>query len=312
MPVRRLTQSRAFSRVPQFFGAAVLGTLVLTMPTAAHAQFGKLKKMGADAIKDAAKDKIGADKKEPAGAAATASTSAAKPAKEAGMPKLDADRIQLVLTSLTPQLKAAQIRADAAAATSAYQAKKKASDACIENFSKSANPMAIAASAEKNEAKIAALQTQSEAAQRRFNAAMQSNDIRKQVFLEDTTTVLLQRMALLSYGATCTVDFAPVAMLEAKALERQGRRGDDAGQFDPGDATRKAMSRTEYGVLRERIALWTLMQSNPTLKGTGKEGIFSPEEQSALGQFSGDLMKFAPLFKADAMIWRTWSDLRDW
>lgn len=287
------------ARAPWRVLALVAAVSLLAAPRAASAQLGRLKKMGADAIKDAAKDKLGMDQKAPA-------------AKAAGMPTLDDGRIALVIASLAPQVKAAQIRADAAAAAAAYEAKEKAAAACTERATENVTPTAIAEAAKRNTAQIEALQKQSNAVQMRLNAAMQANDLRKQAYLQDSATVLNERLALLSLGATCTKEFAPPAVVEGWIFERQERRDDDGGRFDPGEATRGALTRTEYGILRERIALWTLMQANPALNGVGKEGVFSAEEQAALAKRSADLGKLAPLFKSSAMIWKTWSDLRDW
>lgn len=291
---------------------SVLGLLaavsLLAAPRAASAQLGKLKRMGADAIKDAAKDKLGMDKKAPPTDAATASGGA----KAAGIPMLDDNRIALVLASLAPQVKAAQIRADAAAATAAYEAKQKASGECFERASKTVNPMSLGEFSRRNATQIEALQAQTNAMQQRLNAAMQANDLRKQAYLDDSVTVLTERGVLLTMGATCTREFAPPVVVEARVRSQQEPSDTDRARFDPGEATRGALTRTEYGILRERIALWTLMQANPVLKDTGKEGVFSAEEQAALTKRSAELAKLAPLFKSNAMLWQTWGDLRDW
>ena len=84
-PALRSSGARAAWRVL----ALVAAVSLLAAPRAASAQLGKLKKMGADAIKDAAKDKLGIDKKAPATDAATA----AGGTKAAGIPTLDDDRI---------------------------------------------------------------------------------------------------------------------------------------------------------------------------------------------------------------------------
>ena len=288
--------------------ALVAAVSLLAAPRAASAQLGKLKKLGADAIKDAAKDKLGMDKKAPATDAATS----AGGAKAAGIPTLDDNRIALVLASLAPQVKAAQMRADAAAATAAYEARQKASAECFERASKNVNPMTLGELSRRNAAQIEALQKQSNAVQQRLNAAMQANDLRKQAYLDDSATVLTERMTLLTIGAPCTKEFAPPVVVEARVRSLQGSSNDDRRKLDPGEATRGALSRTEYGILRERIALWTLMQANAALEDTGKEGVFSAEEQAALARHSTDLAKLAPLFKSNAMLWKTWSDLRDW
>ena len=178
--------------------ALVAAVSLLAAPRAASAQLGRLKKMGADAIKDAAKDKLGMDQKAPATDAATA----AGGTKAAGIPTLDDNRIALVLASLVPQVKAAQIRADAAAAVTAYEAKEKATAACTERASENVTPMAMAEASRRNAAQIEALQKQSNGVQQRLNAAMQANDVRRLAYLDDSVTVLNERAALLSIGAT--------------------------------------------------------------------------------------------------------------
>jgi hypothetical protein len=288
--------------------------LLALCASSAEAQLGRLKKMGSDAIKDAAKDKLSTDKKEaakPGAIPAAAATAAAKP-KSAGMPVLDDDRIALVLASLGPLEKEAQIRSDAAAATQAYAEKKKIGDACVQQASKNVNPMAMAAAAQKNTARITALQKQTEPMQRRLNKAVEDKDTRAQLYLQDSLNVLSMRSASLSMGTTCIFEFAPAAILEARLLEMQNRSGGESGSFDPGEATRGVLSRYEYGILRERIALWALLQENPALKGLGKEGVFTAEEQAALGMHAAEIKKLTPLFKSDAMIWKGWSDVRDW
>lgn len=304
----RLLHARASWRV--LLAVTVLS--FVSSPRAASAQLGKLKKLGADAIKDAAKDKLGGDKKAPVNEAATNAATAKAPAKEPSMPKLDDDRIELVLASLAPQVRSAQIRADAAAAAPAYEEKRKAGQACVEKATKDVNPMAVAATSQRNAARITAMQNQMEAVQKRYGAASKAKDLRLQAYLLDSLNVISTRMALLNFDVTCPIEYAPAAIVEASVLDQQRRSSEDNGMFDPGEATRGALSRGDFGGIRERIALWALMQANPALKGTGKEGVFSADEQAALARHSTEIAKLAPLFKADAMIWKTWDDLRDW
>lgn len=302
-------RQRLTSRVATTLTVALLLTVAATP---AEAQLGRLKKMGADAIKDAAKDKLSTDKKETAKAAASTETGTAK-AKAPALPTLDEDRVALLVAGLMPQVKAAEVRAAAATARNAYLTRKKASDACIERASKDLNVAAISANAEKNSAKITALQKQTDAVQARLNAASNANDLRRQLYLTDTVTILTQRSAALTLGAPCEFDFTPSAMLEERlaSMQSTGSREASAG-FDPGEATRGVFSRYHYGLLRERLALWAMMQEDPSLKDTGKEGVFTAEEQAALTAHAADIRKLAPLFKRDALTWKTWEDLRDW
>lgn len=300
----------AFSRT--LLAAFVTLLLLALCASSAEAQLGKLKKMGASAIKDAAKEKLGTDKKE-AVKGATEASSAAGGASRDAMPTLDDDRIALVLASLMPQVKAAEERAAAAAVRTAYLEKKKASDACMDRAGKDFNPMTVSANAEKNATAINTLQKQIDAAQTRLNAAFSAGDLRRQVFLQDTVTVLTQRSAALTMGAPCTFEFTPPPMIlerYSQLQERQAGKADNG--FDPGEATREVLTRYQFGLLRERVALWALSQDDPALKGLGKEGVFTAAEQTALAGHAAEIRKLTPLFKRDAMIWKTWDDLRDW
>ncbi|WP_158514883.1 hypothetical protein [Gemmatimonas phototrophica] len=293
---------------------SLAGTMVLCT-TPAQAQFGKLKKIGADAIKDAAKDKLSTDKK-PA-STSTAGTAAPTARKEAATPVFTEDKVALLVISLAPQIKDAQLRDDAARANAAWVPKKKASDACIENASKTMNPMMIATNAQKNEARINAIQKQIESINKRMNAATQLKDVRSQLFLQDSSVTLTMRMAVLTYGISCQMDFTPAPILEYQAVERERMMREASGNesaegFDPGSAVTGVMSNYEYGLLRERMALWALMQDNPALKDVGKAGTFTPEETAALTAHAADIKKMLPLFKSDALTWKTWSDLKSW
>ncbi|WP_353268624.1 hypothetical protein [Gemmatimonas sp.] len=289
------------------------GLLLALTASPAHAQFGKLKKMGADAIKDAAKEKITSDKK-PETAAASAAPAAAK--KSVAAPVLTTDKVALIVASLAPQLKDA-IRRDAASrAMAEWAPKKKANDECMSTLGQNADPMALMANAQKNEAKITALQKQSEGANARLNKATAAGDLRAQTFLQDTVTVLMLRGALLSTSGKCTAEFTPTAILDYQITEREryakGGSGDSAEGFDPGPSVRGGMTAYEYGLLRERIALWALMQENPALRGTGKEGVFTADETAALTAHAADIKKMSSLFKSDALIWKTWNDVKSW
>lgn len=292
---------------------AASGVLALLSARPAEAQLGKLKKMGADAIKDAAKEKVSGGKT-PEPTSAAASPTASKKANAA--PVLTTDKIALIVASLAPQLKDA-IRRDAASRANAEWApKKKANDECINTLSQNPDPMALLANTQKNEAKISALQKQSEAANARLNKASAAGDLRAQTFLQDTVNVLMLRGALLSTSGKCTAEFTPTAILEYQITEREryakGGNGDSAEGFDPGSAVRGGMTQYEYGLLRERIALWALLQENPALRGAGKEGVFSAEETAALTAHAADIKKMAPLFQSEALIWKTWSDVKTW
>lgn len=303
--------------VSVFTTCVASGLLLMLTASPAQAQFGKLKKMGADAIKDAAKDKVSGEKKPAEGTATTSAAGSPTAAKKAASaPVLTTDKVALIVASLAPQLKDAQRRDTYARAMAEWTPKKEASDACMSTLSKNADPMALMANVQKNEARITALQKQSEAANARLSKASAAGDMRAQLFLQDTVSVLMVRSALLTTGGKCTAEFTPVAILEYQAAERErytkSGSGESAEGFDPGSAARGSMSQYEYGLLRERMALWALMQENPALRGTGKEGVFTADETAALTAHAVDIKKMTALFKSDALIWKTWNDVKSW
>lgn len=287
---------------------------LLAAASPAQAQLGRLKKMGADAVKDAAKGKA-ADKIDPAGTkadnAASASKSGTKPADNA----LNDDRVALVVASLQPMVVEAEKRQARNRALTAHAAKVAASGACMEALTKSFNPMAAASMSDKTIAEIDRINQQMSGAQSRMNAAYQRNDVRTQLFLKDTVNVLTQRSAILTMGGKCTVDFTPSAIIEAQAASQGGTvTGDDAdaGKVEPSSAAKAQLTPTQFGVIRERIALWALLQENPNLKGAGKEGVFTAEEQAVLSAHAADIKKLTPFFKDGSMRWSTWGDLKSW
>ena len=96
--------------------AVLLLTLLAASASPAAAQLGKLKKMGADAVKEAAAGK--------------------KPeAKDPTAARVDytitEERLSSIITVLTPFAVSAQREADARAASAAYEAKYKAANECI-------------------------------------------------------------------------------------------------------------------------------------------------------------------------------------
>lgn len=291
------------------------GLLLMVVASPAQAQLGRLKKLGADAVKDAAKDKLAGKKDTATVAPATASSSGGgTSAKKVDLALTD-DRIALVVASLQPMVAEAQKREELARVTREYRAKTEATNKCMEAATKSFNPMTMGSMSEKTQADLERAGARTEAAQKRLSAAIERQDRRAQLFLQDTVNVLLQRSAYLTMGAKCTIDFTPTAIIEAQ-IAAQSRtvvsEDMDSDTFDPPAVAKEQLTRYQYAVIRERIALWALQQDNPTLKGVGKEGVFTAEEQAALAANAADIKKLTPYFKSGSMRWSTWGDLKAW
>lgn len=291
--------------------AFLAGAALAATATPAHAQLGKLKKLGTDAIKEATKDKAAekAGVKEPEAAKPTASASGKKADYS-----ITAERLDVLLASLEPLVADAEKMAAGKKAEADYKAKKDAADACMQRASKMFNPMAMTMD-EKKTARIEALSKQLEGVNQRSQAAMAKDDFKNAIALRDTSMVLTVMQGVMTIGANCTYPYMPAAMIDAQAAmeKNNGARSSDdsdgSGSFDPGPSARKLMSQQEFGMVRERAALWVLAQSNPSLAKGAK---FTPDEESALGAKGPQLKKMGPLFESNALRWSTWGDLKRW
>lgn len=284
--------------------ASLLGSVtLLATASPAQAQLGRLKKMGADAIKKEA------GIKEP-----EAAKSAESSGKKANY-TITADRIDLVLASLQPLVADAERAAAAKAVEGDYNAKRKTADACMERAQKMFNPMTMMSNDPQRTARMEAITKQLDGVNKRSQAAMQRDDFRNAIALRDTSMVLMMAQANATIGANCSYPYLPAAMIDAQASaekNRGARSGDDSdgsGSLDPTPAAKKEMTQQEFGMVRERMALWAMSQSNPSLAKGAK---FTPDEEAALGSKAPQVKKLAGLFESNALRWSTWGDVKRW
>jgi hypothetical protein len=298
--------------------------LLLAVSTPAHAQLGKLKKMGADAIKDAAKGKLGnkdttsTSKPGAAGSAAAAASGNAKAPTRAPNYTITAERIELVMTSLRPLVADAEKQLVLRRTSADYKAKREAALACFNKASSNVNPMALMNQSEAQQKRAAAMQAQAEAVNKRLNASRDKSNSRAKLALQDTADVMQMNMAAVSIGSSCTMPYAPLALIDAQASANANANAsndadgsDESGTLDPTPEAKQALTRAEFGMLRERIALWLMAQTNPSLQ-KGSEGKFTAEENAAMSAKAAELTGLAPLFSSSALRWSTWGDVKAW
>jgi hypothetical protein len=296
----------------------LVGAAMTVTATPAHAQLGKLKKLGTDAIKEAAKAKAGVQDPEPAKPAAAA----AAVGKKADY-TITASRLDALLASIEPLVAKAQKMEAAKKVQADYDAKRKTADACLERAGKMANPMAIAMNTdEKKMARMEAMQKQLEGVNKRSEAAMQRNDFRNAIALRDTSMVLTMTYTQATLGANCPYPYMPAAMIEAQVLEENEQMRDkervERGEngeplFEPSAAAKKEMSQEEFGMIRERVALYAMMQTDPGVaKGAGKAAKFTPDEQAVLSAKGDKVKQLAGLFASGSLTWASWGDLKKW
>ncbi|MBY0491092.1 MAG: hypothetical protein K2R93_14715 [Gemmatimonadaceae bacterium] len=221
----------------------------------------------------------------------------------------------MLLASLQPLVADAEKLAAGRKAEAEYTAKKEAAEACLQRATKMFNPMAMSMD-EKRQARVDALTKQLEAVNKRSQAAMAKDDFKNAIALRDTSMVLTMMQGIMTIGANCTYPYMPAAMIEAQAAaEKNPRAGsddsDNNGSFDPGPAAKKVMSYQEFGMVRERAALWAMAQANPSI-AKGSEGKFTPDEEAVLAAKAAQVKKLADLFQTNALRWSTWGDLKSW
>lgn len=289
--------------------------IVLATPVSqAHAQFGKLKKIGAEAIKDKAKGKI-AGKETPEvtkpGSADDGSKSAAADSKPVNM-TLNASQLDLMLAALTPMAadaeRATQVRRLAAAHTQKTEAAKKCmADGQAALMAGRTPPNLTPA------AKARARQLEKDADRLGAVVAASYSDGNRRVgaFAQDSMVTMQMQNAVLGMGLACSFEFTPSALMESQ-VATYGMSGDlpESQSTVPAEA-HTAFTKHQFALLRERIALFALGTADPTVK-MGKEGVFTDEERAALTARSAEIVKLQPYFKNGTLAWAGSGDLSKW
>ncbi|MBL0169643.1 MAG: hypothetical protein IPP90_02785 [Gemmatimonadaceae bacterium] len=275
--------------------AAVLLALSMASAAPAAAQLGKLKKIGADAIKDAAGGKKPEPVKDPTAARVDYVITEA--------------RLASIIAVLTPLAVSAQKEADARAVSAGYEAGFKAATDCI---NKAASGSGVPDMEAMQSPRYQAIATKAKSVAPRLSAAQSAKRYREYVALADTSIVLQMQTASLMFKNSCpAVPYKPAAILalEAARWETMDQPSESSDELSvPADA-RGGMTTGQFGRIRERMALWTLIQAG-TLPPTSEK--FTDAENTALTARAADLKKFGPLFKAGTMQWVSWGDIKSW
>ncbi len=299
-----------WSRIALVTAMAVL--LAIPMSNA-QAQFGKLKKIGADAIKDKAKEKIGG-KEAPTSkenAAAEAGKAASGDSKPVAM-TLTASQLDLMLAALTPMAADAEKKTQVRVLEAEHTRKNLLADKCLKDGT--AAMVAAGKGPNISDAAKARARALSKEADRLSAVTMKSyetQDKRAGAFAQDSMTTLQMQSAALEMGLSCKFEFTPPAVMETK-VATYGMSGDlpEAESAVPA-AARTTYTKYQFALLRERIALFALSSADPTLK-VGKEGVFTDEEKAALTARMAEIQKLQPYFKNGTLAWKGSGDLSKW
>lgn len=278
----------------------VLGSAAMFAPAKATAQLGRLKKAAADAAKDAAGVKTDA------------------PAQAAGNANyvITADRLAAVMAVMDAGMDRAAKEAAARAVSADYNTKKKAYETCAETQLKAMNGRPPSMEAMQ---KVAGEAQRTTDISQRMMAAQQANRNREYAALVDTLGVASVRSTLVMYGmeSKCGAPvYMPAALLDEAAAKMSrassGQSESGSGSVTVAPAQRAGMTTQQFGMVRERAALWALQQTNNAPADNNKYGIFTPEEHAVLSAQGAKLKKWAPIFKESPATWAGWGDIKSW
>ena len=284
--------------------AALAAGALLVVPSTAHAQFGKLKKLGGEIGKEVARDAVGLPpEKKDAGSSASARSS-----RSSADYAITAERVDVVITALGPLVELAKKEAAAKAAAVSFTSKRASWEKCITEAGKNMttyNPEYME--------KIGELTTKTSDMLQRHVAAVQAKRHRQAAFIEDSMQVFANiQMAMMS-GAKCGAPvYKPAAMIEAEVARKTGDNSGEVTesgrtQYSIPESSRKGLGYYQFGVLRERIALYALGET-----GTHRLNTFTAEEQVALDARSAELKALAPYFRDGVLRWSNPGDLKSW
>lgn len=277
---------------------AALSAATMIAPTRASAQLGRLKKAAADAAKEKAGVKTEA------------------PASNSSNFVITADRLSAVMAVMEAGMAKAEREVAARAVEADYNKKRKAFESCAET-----QLQTVAGKTPPVDAiqKSAAITQQSAALGQRLVTAQQAKKYREYVAMTDTLALSSMRSTLVMFNleAKCSAPpYMPAALIDASAakMERDatGSGNNQSSGTVIAPADRAGMTTQQFGMIRERAALWTLQQTNNAPVGNNKYGVFTSDEQAVLEAQGAKLKKWAPIFKDQPNTWATWGDLKSW
>ena len=294
--------------------AAVAGLSAAPRPADAQLM-GRLKKAAAGAVADRAADAAArrvlgdsaaapADAAAPAGGAA-ASRSGSTPAAAAsrGPDKLDitSARIDTFIVAMRPLVVAARERQ----AFVDLQKKEQEWQECRGRAIQEST--AAMMSGDRSKLPSPAAQKQIDAyldhnskLSEQMVAAMQAGQMERQQQLADSMMVINEKAQALQYPAIGTQCGQKVVAPKAPAGELR-EDGSIASTVGPDRAATGGWSPTQFGRLRERIALYLVAPDKAT--------DLSADERAAIDARRADLASYAAAFTAGTMEWKSWGDV---
>ncbi len=292
------------------FLAPTLSLALALTAAPAEAQLGKLKKLGSDIAKEAGREAVGLPPKKESSKDTESSPSGGKAPVDY---VLTAERTMIVLAALAPLVEEARKDAAVREMETSYKSRMTALEKCATDAAKGLKTMNQAYL--DNGGKITEKQS---AVMMRYSNALQAGRKREAAFTMDTASVLTYELQMLMTGAKCgPIPYRPAALIEAELAREAASTGevDENGpvkaKYEVPESARKGLTTRQFGVMRERLAIYALELTRPGGSPSSLNG-FNDAERGALDARAGDLKAMAPFFRDGMLRWATWGDLKSW
>lgn len=285
-------------------------SLALALTAApAEAQLGKLKKLGGDLAKEAGREAVGLPPKKESSKETESSGAGKTPVDYSLTP----ERTAIVLAALAPLVEEARKDAAVREVETTYKARMTALEKCATDAAKGLKTMNQAYI--DNGGKITEKQG---AVMSRYADALQAGKKREAAFMMDTVNVYTYQLHALMTGAKCgPIPYRPAVLIEAELAREAASTGevDENGpvkaKYEVPESARKGLTTRQFGVMRERIAIYALELTRPGGSPSSLSG-FNDAERGALDARAADLKAMAPFFRDGLLRWATWGDLKSW
>ena len=272
-------------------------------PSMAQAQFGKLKDIGSRAAKEAAARKVIEAAGGDASAAGGVGNANGAGSSASASYDITPERLDAVLAVLSPMVETARSREASKQLVEAFTAKRTAFEECAATAAKRA--MSVSPEGVQRSGEVTARMTPM--IERYSVISQDPSRKREMLMLQDSMTVLSVQSQMALVGATCGAPvYRTLAIVDAELA---------ADQFSGTAHTsvplekQAGMTKTQFGRIRERIALWALIQEGHAKPG---EGRFTDAELQTLQPKASELRTLAPFFRDGSLSWTHWGDLKGW
>jgi hypothetical protein len=219
-------------------------------------------------------------------------------ARAAAAPRLEitTERIDVFLVAMKPVVSHAMAVQAAREAQATYESRKNQFEACKERIGRTMSRMPAQLTSEQQD-RVGELTIRTSQLMTTYQSAAATGDTRVANAVLDTLDLNGAIVEQMQYPALAAC--GKPAVRPSPAPQPVTSQAELVNQAPGG------MSGAQFGRLREMIAVYLLT--------SGREGAFSPTEQSAFGERAKELAAFEPLFRSGALEWSRWDGMgKNW